>query len=196
MAISDFGTLKTAVAARAIRTDLTALIPDFIRAAHDIIVNRLSVCSQITVDAETEALPTGAREPSAIVLDAYPATPLGMATEAQMTGMGTGVPQFYRIDGSNLVFGPTPSATFNARILHKMARAMFSDDTDTNIALTRYPFLYLYGAMAEAFSHTRNIDQEAKYRALFASGIGEAQQAELDDLYASATLQSRSQGVI
>jgi hypothetical protein len=77
-----------------------------------------------------------------------------------------------------------------------MARAMFSADADTNIALTRYPLLYLYGAMAEVFSHTRNIEQEVKYRQLFAAGIEEAQTAELDDLYASATLQPRSQGVI
>jgi hypothetical protein len=196
MAITDFGTLKTAVAARAIRSDLTSLIPDFIRAAHDVIVNRLSVCSQITVDAETEALPTGAREVSAILVDIYPSNPLGLVTEAQMTGMGTGVPQFYRIDGTNIVFGPTPNASFNARLLHKMARAMFSADADTNIALTRYPLLYLYGAMAEVFSHTRNIEQEVKYRQLFAAGIEEAQTAELDDLYASATLQPRSQGVI
>jgi hypothetical protein len=196
MAITDFGTLKAAVIARSLRTDLTSLVPDFIRAAHDVIVNRLSVCSQITVDGETEALPTGAREVSAILVDPYPANPLGLATEAQMTGMGTGVPQFYRIDGTNIVFGPTPNASFNARLLHKMARAMFSADADTNIALTRYPLLYLYGAMAEVFSHTRNIEQEVKYRQLFAAGIEEAQTAELDDLYASATLQPRSQGVI
>jgi hypothetical protein len=196
LAITNYGELKTAVASRAIRTDLTALLPDFIRSAHDVIVGALAVCNTVSADAATETLPTDCREVIAIVVDGYPAWPLGLAHADQVENSGTGVPQYYKTASTTLHLYPTPDDTYSLRVLHKLSRTMFSADADYNTALTRYPFLYLNGAMAELFAHTRNIDQEAKYRQLFARGLEMAAQAETEDAYAGATLQPKMQGVI
>jgi len=196
MPITDFGSLKAAVAARAVRSDLDALIPDFVRAAHDVIVNRLALCADLTVDTDTVALPADARVPISVWVDGYPAAPLTPASEAQMEGLGAGAPQFFRVDGADLVFGPTPDASYAGRVLYKPVREMFVDDTDTNTALTRYPFLYLYGAMAELFAHVRQADERDRYLGLFTAGIDAANAAEREDLTAAGMLRPYAQGVI
>jgi hypothetical protein len=196
MPITNFGTLRAAVAARAVRSDLDALIPDFVRAAHDVIANRLALCADLTVDAGTVAMPTDARIPISVWVDGYPAAPLTPASEAQMRGLGAGVPRFFRVDGTNLVFGPSPDGSYRGRLLYKPARDFFADDAAANTALTRYPFLYLYGAMAELFAHVRQAEERDRYLGLFMAGIEAACAAELEDLTAAGMLRPFAQGVI
>jgi len=196
MAITNYGALRAAVAARAVRADLDALIPDFVRAAHDVIVNRLSLCAGLTMDAERIALPADTRQVASVWVDAYPARPLTLAAEAQMTGLGAGIPRVFRVEGSELVLAPAPDGAYAGRILYKPSRAFFAADADANTALARYPSLYLYGALAELFVHVRQADERERYLGLFLAGIDAAGAAELEDLTAAATLRPLSQGAI
>lgn len=194
MALSNFGELKAAVAARAIRSDLTSLIPDFIRSAHDAIVNTLCVCATMTLDAENESLPDDFRELITVRVDALPSYPLVMASEAQMANLGSGRPEYFRVDGSTLHLGPQPDRAYPAKLLYKLARTFFSADADTNTALIRYPFIYLNGAMAELFAHTRNAEERDRYMDLMVQGIEVAKRAEQDDFWSGAVLQPSIQG--
>lgn len=186
MAITNYGELKTAVAARAVRSDLTSLIPDFIRRAHDIIVSEMAVQADLTLDAATESLPTDFRQLIAVAFIGDSTTSLTQATSDQMTGLGTGKPYYYRVSGTTLYLAPTPSESYPAKVIYKLARTMFSLDADTNTALTRYPFMYLYGAMAELFAHSRNADEQSKYEALFRAEIDRANAAEREDAWPGA----------
>jgi len=196
MTITTFGALKAAVAARAVRTDLTALIPDFVRAAHDVIAGRLTLTAELAVGAERAALPDDARTVISVWVDTYPAAPLTLAREAQMQGLGAGTPAYFRVDGDELVFGPSPSGAMTGRVLYKPVRTFFADDAATNTALLRYPNLYLDGAMAELFAHVREPAERDRYLNLFLSGIEAANAAELEDLTAAASLRPYAQGVI
>jgi hypothetical protein len=196
MSITTFGELKAAVAARAVRTDLDALIPDFVRAAHDTIVARLTLCAELVLDAERVALPAGARAVLSVWADGYPAAPLTLASETQMQGLGAGVPLYFRVDGAELVLGPAPSQALAGRVLFKPARSVFAEDGDGNAALDRYPSLYLYGSMAELFAHVRDAGERDRYLNLFLSGLDAANAAELEDLTAAASLRPLAQGVI
>lgn len=196
MTITTFGALKAAVAARAVRSDLDALIPDFVRAAHDVIAGRLTLCAELALASERAPLPTDARTVISVWMDGYPVAPLGLAGEAQMAGLGAGAPAWFRLDGDELVLGPAPSAPMTGRVLYKLSREFFASDVAANTALLRYPSLYLNGAMAELFAHVREPAERDRYLNLFLSGIEAANAAELEDLTAAGTLRPIVQGVI
>jgi hypothetical protein len=189
MAISDYASLKTAVQARGIRSDLTALVPDFIRSAHDEIVNRVTVCADLSLTAATTALPSDFRLLVALMVDSNPAAGLELGNTSQVANLGSGVPRYYSVSGSTLTVAPTPDITYAGRALYKLSRTMFSADADTNTALTRFPFLYFDGAMAELYAHVRNTDEETKYRQKFEAGIGAANDAGVEDFWGGAPLQ-------
>lgn len=194
MPITNYGGLKAAVASRAVRDDLAALIPDFIRAAHDVIAAKLVLCAELSVDAERVALPGDCRAVVSLWLDGYGAGPLTLASEPQMRGLGAGAPTFFRGEGAELVLEPTPDAPYSGRLLYKLARAFFSDDAAANTALERYPSLYLDGAMAELFAHTRQGEERDRYLSLFLAGIEAANAAELADAPGAATLRPQING--
>lgn len=196
MTLTTFGALKAAVAARAVRTDLTALIPDFVRAAHDVIVGRLALTAELSIEDARVALPDDARTVISVWVDAYPSAPLTLASAAQMQGLGVGRPGYFRVDGDELVLGPAPLAALTGRVLYKPSRTFFADDAAANTALLRYPSLYLDGAMAELFAHVRVPGERDRYLNLFLSGIEAANTAELEDLTAAASLRPLAQGVI
>ena len=194
MPITNYGELRLAVAARAVRTDLDGLIPDFIHAAHQVVAARLALSAELSVAAERVALPADFRAVVSLWLDTYPSAPLTSASEAQMRGLGGGTPAYFRVDGDELVFGPLPNGAYAGRLLYKLSRDGFADDADTNAALSRYPSLYLHGAMAELFAHARQADERDRYLSLFLSGIEAANAAELEDVTGAATLRPQING--
>lgn len=188
MPITNYGELKAAVASRAVRSDLAALIPDFIRAAHEVIAARLTLCAELTVTAGRAPLPADFRRVVGVWADAYPSAPLTLAAEAQMRGLGAGAPAYFRVEGDELVLAPAPDGAGAVRLLYRLDRAPFAEDADSNTALDRYPSLYLDGAMAELFAHARQADERDRYLNLFLAGIEAAGDAELDDAMGAATL--------
>lgn len=195
MPITNYGELKAAVASRAVRTDLAALIPDFVRAAHDVIAAKLTLAAALVLDEERVALPADFRSPVGLWLDAYPSAPLTLATEAQTCGLGSGAPAYFRVDGEELLLSPAPDGPYAGRLLYKIGREGFADDGDANTALTRYPTLYLDGALAELFAHARQADERDRYLSLFLAGIEAANAAELEDAMGAATLRPQTCGV-
>lgn len=188
MAITTYGELKTAVATRSKRSDLTSLIPDFIRRAHDIIVSQVVVASDLTIDAASESLPSDFRQLIAVSLTGSATRALIPATETQMTGLGTGEPYYYRVASSTLYVAPTPDIAYPAKALYKLSRTMFSSDSDVNTVLTRYPYAYMYGALSELFADARNDAEQSKYEALFRAELDRLQKAELEDAWPGGLL--------
>lgn len=196
MAITDFGSLKTAMAARAIRSDLTVLLDDFVRAAHDVVVARLHICADLSMDDASPSLPSDFRSVVSIITDTFPTRPLLAVNADQMTAGSTSAPAYYSTAGGVVTLYPTPDVTYSGRLLYKLSRTMFSADADTNTALTRYPLIYLYGSMSELFAHTRNAEERDRYLQLFLAAIDAAAEAEEADFYGNAALQSRPAMVV
>lgn len=179
--ISDFGTLKTAIASRANKSNLTDWLDDFVRRAHDVIVGEVVMSADLTISTQSTALPTGFREALSVWLVNRPMKQLSEASP-QVTQYisGTGVPYCFRIDTTLLVY-PTPMATYDAQMVYRLARTMFSADADTNAILTRYPFVYLYGSMAEVWRHLRDDTETDRYELLFRSEIERINAVEVGD---------------
>ncbi len=60
-------------------------------------------------------------------------------------------------------------------------RDFFEEDADTNAILTRYPFAYLYGAMAELQRHLLNDTQADRYELMFRAEIERINSVEVGD---------------
>lgn len=191
--IEDYGTLKTGVATRAVRTDLTDLIPDFVRRAHDVIVGEVVLTAPLSISTQETTLPTDFREAVSLWLVNRPMKQLSEASP-QVTQYisGTGVPYCFRIDDGLLVY-PTPQAAYSALLVYRVERTFFADDTDTNAILTKYPFVYLYGAMAELFRHLVDPAQAGQYEGLFRAEIDRINAVEVGDATRGA-LQLTSNG--
>ncbi len=74
MSVDNYGELKTAIANWAERDDLTSRIPEFIalaedRIALDLRVRPMETSADITISAQTAALPTGFLGVRRLVLD-------------------------------------------------------------------------------------------------------------------------------
>ncbi|CAB4157916.1 hypothetical protein UFOVP679_55 [uncultured Caudovirales phage] len=180
--IENYGTLKAAVARRAVRTDLTDDIPDFIRSAHDKIVGEVSLAVDLTLTTGTTALPTDFRQVNSLWLVNRPWIQVCEASPEQMsTATGTGRPYIFRISGSDLIVYPVPEPAYPAKLLYQISRDFFATDVASNAILTRYPSVYLYGAVAELGRQTADDDLITRFQPMFFAEIVRINQIETGD---------------
>lgn len=176
MSITNYGELKTAIANWLERDDLTARIPEFValaedRIALDLRVRAMETSTDITVDAQTEALPTGFLGVRRIYLDTdpqrltyYPPEDLWKTAASRETGQ----PKIYTIEGENLVFAPYPSAGSYTLKLHYWQRfTALSADEDTNWILSNARGLLLYGSLFEATTYIEDDEASTRWATLY-----------------------------
>ena len=163
MAITLYSELKTAVANWASRSDLTTRIPEFIALAEDwaamnLRVRAMETTANITIDAQTEALPTGYVAMRRLYLSGNPVRKLDYLTPlnfwSKYASTNTAKPTVFTIEGENLTFGPAPDTTYTGKILYYKRFTALSADSDTNWLLTSGRGILLYGALAELFAYT------------------------------------------
>lgn len=159
MAITTYAELKTAVANWLNRSDLTTRIPEFIsmaedRCAQSLRIRAMETSSDLTVNAQTVALPTRYLETRRLYIDGNPVQRLRYMDPKDFwerwASTRSGKPLFYTIEGENYVFGPTPDATYTGKCLFYQRLAALSADEDTNWLLTNARGLLLYGALLES----------------------------------------------
>ncbi len=193
MAITNFGTLKTAVATRLSRSNMTALIPDFITIAQAKMINgdahpdprdqKADLPPLRTADmlgTEVLSLSGGAASLPADYLEAkrfytVSSDELGLSylppERWHMLSLtqSAGVPQFYTVEGTTLRVAPL--ADMDVNLLYYARLDLLEDDSDTNFLFTKAPHAYLYGALAEAYDHIRQHDRAVFYHNQFASAV-------------------------
>lgn len=184
MALTTYTELKTAIAARAVRTDLTALIPDFITLTETELNRRLRVRRMIgraTADLADEysAVPSDFSGVRTFSLTGTPER-LRYLTPAQMDlaveGQASGRPAYYSIVGDEFRFYPTSAAT--AALTYWRRIPALSDSAPTNWVLTDHPDAYLYGGVLQTALHTRNAEMAAAYGALFLAAVASIEAAD------------------
>jgi hypothetical protein len=159
MSISTYGELKTAVANWLERSDLTSRIPEFISLAETRINQELRSREnekRITATFSTEYfdIPTNMVEIRNIQLDTDPIQHLNYVSPEQMDiyrpTSTTGQPKVYTIHGDEFQVKPVPDTTYTAQMTYFYELTAFSADNDSNTVLTKFPGLYLYGALIAA----------------------------------------------
>lgn len=166
MALSTFAELKASIAAWADRTDLTAVIPDFItlfettanaelplRTTHNLTSTTLVTVANVA----TVALPTDFLEAKSLVNQTNPYEILKPETATSLytnnPSQTAGKPKGFTYVGSNLELAPIPDAVYSLKLYYYQKVVALSDTNTTNWLLTNFPNLYLFGTLlaAEAY---------------------------------------------
>lgn len=185
MALDTYAGLKASIADWSTYTDVTDQIPDFVAWAHREICRRLRAnvllaSADLTLSAETIGQPTGFIAFKRLYLDVSPrrrilTTSAEGAMDLAMEFATTTYPTHVAVEGTSLRFAPQfTGTTTTAKALYYKEPAALSADGDTNVVLTKYPYLYLFGSL-EAL-HAFKEDGE------MASSFGSKFGALLDDI--------------
>lgn len=190
MAITTYSELQTAVANWLDRTDLTDRIPEFIALAEADINSHFAhrdiestSTLTATVGSHTIALPTGYRSPLNMWLlwagSAGTQELRAVTRETLRITTVNAIPHAWCIDGDTIYFDcPANSNSDYSFLFRWMGSIALSTTTTTNLVLTNYPNVYLFGALKEAAPYLRDPDALAIWEAKYSDAITKAKAKE------------------
>lgn len=189
MALTNYGELKTAIATRLSRSDLTSEIDDYITLARakmllgDYANNIPAVRVDDMLETETVTLSGGSYDLSGLAndylqrhslyLDDADETTLNFMPAPRFNRLGSktqaGTPNFYTVVGKTLKVAPYSSA--DMVFTYYASPTAMSADGDTDAILTKAPHAYLYGALVEAYAKIRQFQNASLYGGQFRSAV-------------------------
>ena len=189
MALTTYAELKTSIGDWLNRSDLTAVIPDFISLAEAQIERTLRTRQMLTrttlsIDAEFESTPTDFLEVKAFKLTSTnPDTPLSFMTMDALDQESTkftasGRPKFFGVVGSEFRFVPTPDSTYTAEIVYFANLNKLSGSVATNFLLTSSPDIYLYGSLLQAAPYLQDDARIQTWATLYERALNDLQTAD------------------
>ena len=185
MAITNYATLQTAIANWLHRTDLTAVIPDFIRLAESRI-NRifssrgteLEAVLAATQGSEFVTLPTDFGTPIVLWLESFvprQELTLKLSSELEYAPIRA-YPTNYAVKSNQIQFDRIADADYPLRL--RYVQNIDLATTDTNYILENYPDIYLFGALVEAAVYIRDMEQMQIWQQKLDMTMNEAQSNE------------------
>ena len=209
MALSNYSELKSAIANWLNRSDLTSEISnDFITLAEADFNAKLRVRQMInqvaiTVNAETENLPTGFLQVRDFyILSGSVKYPLRYITPSQMDqikGTNTsGMPVAYTILGGTFRFAPVPSQDYTAYLNYYKKFDALSDSNTSNEILSDHPAIYLYGSLFHAsnFLGGVNPQQMQTWQQMYATALERLELNDREDQFSGSPLQMRGEDTV
>lgn len=181
MALDTFTNLKASIADWLNRSDLTAVIPDFIRLVEADLNRTLKGRDMRTTlavtfdDTGSLALPSDFVRPVSLTLetDAY-SWPVEVKSyeyviqkRAQLV---SGPPRYAAVVGSDLITAPIADTTtgYAGTLIYDQSLAPLSASNATNWALAAHPDVYLFGALSHAAPYLKDDERipiwESRYR--------------------------------
>ena len=158
MALTNYTELQASVADFLNRSDLTDVIPDFIRMT-EAELNRvlrtreMSVRTQGPISKQYVKLPVDFLGLRNIELMTSPVTVLEYRNlqnlDAHRALDATGKPIYYSIMQNNIEFAPVPDSEYTLEIVYYQALPALADNT-TNWLLDFHPDIYLYGSLLQS----------------------------------------------
>jgi hypothetical protein len=181
MAIANYTDLKAAVASWLNRSDLTAVIPDFITLAESDIERDLRAATTreaLTLNSAAVSLPATCEELRSVRLNTTVyqqaleiVTPEHLADYRQVWAGATARPQWGSVVNGVLLLAPTPDQSYTAEIVYFTALIPLSGAVATNIVLPSAPDIYLYGALKHAEVYLEHDEKAMVYQTLFDAAI-------------------------
>ena len=205
--ITNYSDLKSEIANWIHRDDLETNIPVFIQLAESKIAKNIKsryletvYSSTLTGSSDTFTIPFDYSSIKSIVVESNPVSPLELIPDHTLQQYNqtsaSGVPQFYSITGSDIYFSPVPDSNYGITITYNADLIPLSSINNVNWVLTRYPYLYLYGALIEASIYTNDPDQVQFYQAKFDDAIKDIWENYNDQSFSGSPLRARSDYVI
>lgn len=176
---STYAGLKAEIQAYAKRSDCLSMIDTFIDFAEADMWQRLRLRdmdtrSTYTLTTRYLALPTGyqqMRKLNIVAAETYQLEPV--APESLVVRTGSGIPSYYTIT-SQLEFDITPNSSLTVEMQYFASLTPLSDSNTSNAVLTRFPMIYLYGAMMHFATWAQDPELFNQYALLFNGAIESA----------------------
>jgi len=205
MALSTYTELKTTIANWLNRSDLTSEISDDFIVLTEADLNaklrirQMHAQTTITIDAETETVPTGFLQ----VRDFYILSngakfPMTFISPAQMDAVKasstTGVPSSYTILGSTFRFAPRPDSTYSGILNYYKKFDPLTSSNTSNYILADHPAVYLYGSLFHAANFLGGFDanQVQQWSQMYQTALERIELNDREDAYSGSPLQIRS----
>lgn len=182
MPFTNYATLCTSVADWLNRTDLTAVIPDFVSLAESEMKRRLrrsSVRTTITLSTEETVPPADMAELRSMYLESGSpymdgpvrlCTPEMLAERRQRNGAVAGRPTDFAYIAGKIVVAPTPDQSYTARIVYFQQLTPLTG-TNTNTILTEAPDAYLFGSLLQAAPYLEHDERIPLWKQKFDDAI-------------------------
>ena len=181
MALANYTDLQASVASWMHRSDLTAIIPDFIALAEKRINGDLNARLQDTVTnlsavvgTATVPCPADMIDIRSLVLLSSPNTVLDYLTpdqfNTQYAYQSTGSPRCFTVIGGAIYLGPMPDSAYSVQVTYRAALPSLATNS-TNYLMTQYPAVYLNATMCEALDYIRDLDKLAVWQAKYKESI-------------------------
>ena len=209
MALTSYTTLKASIANWLNRSDLTdEIADDFIVLTEadfnsKLRVRKMIAQSTITIDSETESIPTGFLQVRDFyILSGSTKYPLRYMTPSQMDQVKgtsvTGIPQAYTILGDTFRFTPKPDSSYSGYLNYYKKFDALSSTNATNFILTDHPAIYLYGSLFHAanFLGGYNPQQVQTWQQMYATALERLELNDREDQFSGSPLQIRSEDTI
>lgn len=190
--ITNYATLKTAVADYLARSDLTTFIPNFVQAAERKLNSKLNLRNEesalsVSVTSGAGAVPADFKALKIAYVDEAPLTvlrwmELNKLYDEYPVRSGAETPSFISREGTNFVFGPYPKDFTLSGVYYAKSDSL--ETTDPSWYVTNHPEALLYGALMEASVFTKDTQMVEYWRGLFENEIRLIQEEE-DDSYVS-----------
>ncbi|MGB0943135.1 MAG: phage adaptor protein [Marinomonas sp.] len=203
MAIDTYLNLKKAVLAQTHRGDLAQKFDNFLAIAEvdirshpqgSLKLNDIEKISTATTSTTSRylALPSGIQSSRGFTISIDDSLGnLEFRTPSQLfVRNGTGTPCFFSIANNEIVFDVMPDKVYSVTLTYTSNAAPLSDANQTNEILDKYPTIYFYGCLKQAFLYTEDIEQSSIYDGLFSEAIASANMAEHDIKYQSQPQES------
>ena len=181
MAISTYNDLKTSIAAYLQRSDLTAIIPDFITLAESDINSDIA---DLQVAQSHLSVTTTANNPLVSTASMYAlrdawcnGEPLhiGLPSSLSVTDTRKGAPEAVGISGASSVrIYPIPDAAYTIDLLHI---PLLSIASQPNWVFTQSPSAYLYGSLLHASAYIEDMSKISAWQAGYEAAISRLRSA-------------------
>ena len=202
MAYTNYTDLQASVASYLGRSDLTSVIPDFIRFAETRLARELrtrlmlksATAPTVAADARV-ALPTDFLEIRDLFVQGNPRMPVTYLSPSAFTRDAradeSGLPVFYTVLASEFQFAPQPDTVYTLEILYYARPTVLSSTTASNVFLANYPDALLYGALLEAEPYLINDDRSQTWATLYDRSIKNISDADQGGEYSGIPLQMK-----
>lgn len=202
MAYTNYTDLQASVASYLGRSDLTAVIPDFIRfaelrLARDIRTRKMlkSATANMVAGDERLSLPTDFLEVRNLYTQGNPRMPVTYMSPSGFTRDAradeAGLPIFYTVLASEFQFAPIPDAAYVLEILYYAQPPVLSGSNSSNVFLANYPDALLYGALIEAEPYLINDARSQTWATLYDRAIKNIEDSDQNSEYSGIPLQMR-----
>jgi hypothetical protein len=162
------------------RSDLAALIPDFVMLAEKRLNADLEARLQDsvvmltpTIGVNTVAIPSDVSDMKSLSIAKFGAleyiTPDLFSKLFSDSVVGT--PRMYTIIGEAIYLGPTPDSTTGIACAYRAFLPPLADSAGTNWLIEKYPNCYLAATMIESIAYTKNVGDLPMWEKKYADAI-------------------------